>query len=160
MLESPISNERWHLLYERFGSFQFWLVDEATDEILAEGNSLPVRLDLADLPDRGWEYAIEHATNGDEEPTLVSAIQVLVDRNRHGSGLSALMLGEMRRIAARSRLRRSRGAGAAEPEEPLSADADGASTSPGRPTRGCRSTRGSACTRVQERRSRRSAPSR
>ena len=50
MLESPISNERWHLLYERFGGFQFWLVDEATDEILAEGNSLPVRLDLADLP--------------------------------------------------------------------------------------------------------------
>jgi len=30
----------------------------------------------------------------------VSAIQVLVDRNRHGSGVSALMLGEMRRIAA------------------------------------------------------------
>ena len=85
MLESPISYDRWHLLYERFGSFQFWLVDEATDEILAEGNSLPVRLDLADLPDRGWEYVIEHATNGDEEPTLVSAIQVLVDRNRHGS---------------------------------------------------------------------------
>ena len=43
---------------------------------------------------------MEHATNGDEEPTLVSAIQVLVDRNRHGSGLSATMLGEMRRIAA------------------------------------------------------------
>ena len=45
MTESPISNERWHLLYERFGSFQFWLVDESTDEVLAEGNSLPVRLD-------------------------------------------------------------------------------------------------------------------
>ena len=100
MLESPISYDRWHLLYERFGGFQFWLVDESTDEILAEGNSLPVRLDLADLPDRGWEYVVEHGTNGDEEPTLVSAIQVLVDRNRHGSGLSALMLGEMRRIAA------------------------------------------------------------
>ena len=99
MLESPISYERWHLLYERFGGFQFWLVDEA-DEILAEGNSLPVRLDLADLPDRGWEYVVEHATNGDEQPTLVSAIQVLVDRNLHGSGLSATMLGEMRRIAA------------------------------------------------------------
>ncbi len=56
MLESPISGERWHLLYERFGGFQFWLVDEASDDILAEGNSLPVRLDLADLPDRGWEY--------------------------------------------------------------------------------------------------------
>jgi GNAT superfamily N-acetyltransferase len=99
MLESPISNERWHLLYDRFGSFQFWLVDEATGQVLAEGNSLPARLDVADLPDRGWEHVIEHATGGDEEPTLVSAIQVLVDPNRHGQGLSALMLGEMRRIA-------------------------------------------------------------
>src|SRR3954451_8444055 len=98
MLESPISYERWHLLYERFGGFQFWLVDDASDEILAEGNSLPVRLALAELPDRGWESVVEHATNGYEEPTLVSAIQVLVDRNLHGSGLSSTMLGEMRRI--------------------------------------------------------------
>ena len=43
---------------------------------------------------------MEHATAGDEEPTLVSAIQVLIDPTLHGRGLSALMLGEMRRIAA------------------------------------------------------------
>jgi hypothetical protein len=100
MLESLISNERWHLLYERFGGFQFWLVDEATDEILAEGNSLPARLDPADLPDRGWEHVMQHATTGEELPTVVSAIQVLIDRRLHGRGLSALMLSEMRRIAA------------------------------------------------------------
>jgi len=100
MLESAVSAKRWHLLYEQFGSFQFWLVDEATDVVLAEGNALPARLDPARLPDRGWEYVVEHATSGDEEPTLVSAIQVLVDPSLHGSGLSALMLGEMRRIAA------------------------------------------------------------
>lgn len=99
MLESPIASERWHLLYERFGGFQFWLVDESTDEILAEGNSLPARLDVRDLPDRGWEHVMEHATSGDEEPTLVSAIQVLIDRKLHGGGLSRLMLEEMRRIA-------------------------------------------------------------
>ena len=99
MLESPISNDRWHLLYESFGGFQFWLVDESSDEILAEGNSLPVRLDLEALPDRGWEHVIEHATSGEEEPTVVSAIQVLIDRRRHGGGLSAVMLGEMRRLA-------------------------------------------------------------
>lgn len=100
MLESPISAERWHLLYEWFGGFQFWLVDDATDTVLAEGNSLPARLDPADLPDRGWEHVMEHGTSGEEEPTVVSAIAVLVDRELHGSGLSALMLGEMRRIAA------------------------------------------------------------
>ena len=99
MLQSPVSGVTWHLLYERFGSFQFWLVDEQTDGILAEGNSIPVRLDPAALPDRGWEYVMEHATTGDEEPTLVSAIMVLVDRSRHGEGLSAVMLAEMRRIA-------------------------------------------------------------
>ena len=124
MLESPISNERWHLLYERFGGFQFWLVDEATDEILAEGNSLPARLDPADLPDRGWEHVVEHATSGEEEPTAVSAIQVLIDRKLHGGGLSALMLGEMRRLARGSRVHRSLRAGPAEPQEPLPADAD------------------------------------
>ena len=100
MTMSPISNDRWHLLYERFGGFQFWLLDEATDEILAQGNSLPVRLDPAALPNRGWEYVIETATDAVDAPTLVSAIQVLIDRNLHGRGLSALMLGEMRRIAA------------------------------------------------------------
>ena len=100
MLESPVSNERWHLLYERFGGFQFWLVDEETDEILAEGNSMPAHLDPDDLPDRGWEHVMEHATSDRGAPTVVSAIQVLIDRNLHGEGLSTLMLGEMRRIAA------------------------------------------------------------
>jgi hypothetical protein len=101
MLESPVSNERWHLLYERFPGFQFWLVDAETDDVLVEGNSLPVRLDVDDLPDRGWEHVVEHATADDaEEPTLVSAIQVLVDPARHGGGLSSVALAEMRRIAA------------------------------------------------------------
>ena len=43
---------------------------------------------------------MERATSGEDEPTVVSAIQVLIDRNLHGGGLSALMLGEMRRLAA------------------------------------------------------------
>ena len=57
------------------------------------------RLDLAALPARGWDYVLEHGTARDETPTLVSAIQVLVDRNRQGDGLSAHMLAEMRRLA-------------------------------------------------------------
>lgn len=100
MLHDPIANERWHLLYERFGAFQFFLVDADDDAILAEGNSIPARLDLGDLPDRGWDEVMARATSeAAESPNVVSAIQVLVDRARHGSGLSRLMLEEMRRIA-------------------------------------------------------------
>jgi hypothetical protein len=37
MLESPVSNERWHLLYEQFG---------------AEGKSRPAKLDPRELAER------------------------------------------------------------------------------------------------------------
>ena len=99
MPESPISNERWHLLYDRFGGFQFWLVDEDTDVCSPRASRCRRDSTRLALPDRGWEHVMEHATNGDEEPTLVSAIQVLVDPALQGGGLSALMLAEMRKIA-------------------------------------------------------------
>lgn len=99
MLQDPVSNPIWHLLYERFGEFQFFLVDESTGELAAEGNSIPVRLDVDELPERGWEEAIERGVAAAEPPTLVSALQVLVDRRRHGQGLSQVMLEEMTRIA-------------------------------------------------------------
>jgi GNAT superfamily N-acetyltransferase len=99
MLQDPVSNPIWHLLYERFDEFQFFLVDESTGELAAEGNSIPVALDIDDLPDRGWEEAIERGIVGAEAATLVSALQVLVDQRRHGQGLSRLMLEEMTRIA-------------------------------------------------------------
>ena len=161
MLESPISNERWHLLYERFGGFQFWLVDEATDEILAEGNSLPVRLDLADLPDRGLgvrRSSMRRTATRSRRSSRRSRCSSTATGT--GRGLSALMLGEMRRIAT--------AAGFGDLVAPVRPSLK--SRYPLTPiervrhlddaTRGCRSTRGSGCTRAPERRSRRSAPSR
>jgi GNAT superfamily N-acetyltransferase len=100
MLQDPVSSPIWHLLYDRAGEFQFFLIDESTGELAAEGNSIPVHVDLDDLPDRGWEEAIERGIAATEAPTSVSALQVLVDRRRHGQGLSRLMLQEMTRIAA------------------------------------------------------------
>ena len=99
MLQDPVSNPIWHLLYERFGEFQFLLFDDATGELAAEGNSIPVDLDPDALPDRGWEEAIERGVTCAGAPTVVSALQVLIDQRRHGQGLSRLMLEEMCRIA-------------------------------------------------------------
>jgi GNAT superfamily N-acetyltransferase len=96
MFHDPVAGAFWNLLYDRFGGFQHFLFDEDTDEVVAEVNSLPVYVDLEALPDRGWDDVMERGTAALEEPTAVSAIQVMILPERQGSGLSGLCLERMR----------------------------------------------------------------
>lgn len=96
MFEDPVAGERWHLLYERFGGFQYFLVDEEVDELVAEVNSLPVRVDLAALPDRGWDEVMTRGTDAVDPPNVVTALQVMIAPGRQGQGLSNLCLETMR----------------------------------------------------------------
>jgi hypothetical protein len=96
MLEDPVSNRCWGLLYERFGAFQHFLVDIETDELVAEVNSVPVAVDIENLPDRGWDDVLERGTAAEEAPTAASAIQVLIHPARHGQGFSRVCLERMR----------------------------------------------------------------
>lgn len=100
MLEDPVANRCWPFLYERFGAFQHFLVDEASDEVVAEANSVPVRVDPAALPDRGWDDVFERGTAAEEEPTAVSAISVAIAPARQGQGLSSACLERMCATAA------------------------------------------------------------
>ena len=99
MLEDPVSNRCWGLLYERFGAFQHFLVEGDTGELVAEVNAVPVAVDLDELPDRGWDDVLERGTDARETPTAVSAIQVLIHPSRQGQGLSRLCLEHMRATA-------------------------------------------------------------
>jgi GNAT superfamily N-acetyltransferase len=99
MLESEVSNRCWRLLYERFGAFQHFLHDEEADEVVAEVNSVPVRVEIDDLPDRGWEDVLERGTAATEEPTAVTAIAVAIRPSRLGQGLSRTCLERMRDVA-------------------------------------------------------------
>ena len=96
MFEDPVAGERWHLLYERFGGFQYFLLDEEVDELVAEVNSLPVRVDLAALPDRGWDEVMTRGTDAVDPPNVVTALQVMIAPGRQGQGLSKLCLETMR----------------------------------------------------------------
>ncbi len=100
MLHDPVAGACWDLLYERFPAFQHFLLDDATGELVADFNSLPVRVDLRALPDRGWDDVMERGTSGGEEPNAVSAISVEVLAGRLGQGLSRLCLERMRENAA------------------------------------------------------------
>ena len=72
------------MLYERFGGFQYFLLDEDVDELVAEVNSLPVQVDLAALPDRGWDEVMTGGTDAVEPPNVVTALQVMIAPSRQG----------------------------------------------------------------------------
>jgi GNAT superfamily N-acetyltransferase len=100
MLESPIGDRCWDLLYERFGVFQSFLVDDESGDVIAEVNSVPVRVDLEALPDRGWDDVIERGTAAEEAPNAVTAISVSIRPTHQRQGLSARCLERMRATAA------------------------------------------------------------
>ena len=99
MLHDPVAGRCWDFLYERFPAFQHFLVDEETGEPVADLNSLPVRVDIDALADRGWDEVMERGTSGIETPNAVSAISVQVLPSRYGEGLSRLCLERMRETA-------------------------------------------------------------
>lgn len=103
MLESAISNERWHHLGDDYPAFQMALID-AGDTILAGLNSAPLPWDGTDegLPE-GWEaqlVASVDALAGGEHLDALGALQIVVHAERRGRGLADLMLAAMRANAS------------------------------------------------------------
>lgn len=105
MLHDAISNRLSGRLDTDFPDYQFIVVD-AGDRPVAHGNSAPLRYtgDTADLPDDGWDWALETAFDGlsaGQTPTLVSALSIKVPLALRGQGYSAVAVQAMREIAAR-----------------------------------------------------------
>ena len=94
LLHDAVSNEHWGRLYDDFPEFQFALLDG--NEVLAEGNSLPV----AGMPAQ-WRDAFLNAFERGGAPDRLCAIAILVGVRHQGKGLSRTMLEHMRGLAAR-----------------------------------------------------------
>jgi len=92
LFHDALSNAYWHRLYDERPAFQFALVDGG--RVLAEGNSLPV----TGMPS-GWRDAFPNAFDSGGEPDRLCAIQILVDPDLHGKGLSRPMLEHMLGLA-------------------------------------------------------------
>lgn len=77
------------------------------DEVVGKGYALPVRLDPDALPADGWDAAIRLGITqwfAGVAPTVLCALEVAVRPDRQGEGLSSLLLGAVRRCAARAGL--------------------------------------------------------
>jgi GNAT superfamily N-acetyltransferase len=97
-----VLNRYWGRLAEEFPDFQFVLLDEPGG-LVARANAIPVDWDgsVDGLP-AGIDGAIEHgfalAERG-RPATALSALAAVVDPRYQGRGHSAILLGEMRRLA-------------------------------------------------------------
>ena len=104
MMQDAVANENWHELFDRFGDYQFALLDTGKDRMAAMGNSLPFYWDhpLEDLPEGGWDWVFLRAIENHRaqiKPNIQSAIQIAIHPNYRSQGLSATMVQAMRGIA-------------------------------------------------------------
>lgn len=104
-----VLNEYWDQLDEVFPDFQFVLYDEETDEVVAQGHSIPCAWEgtVQGLPqgiDGMIEDAFRRAVAGKPANTL-SAAAIEIPPARQAKGLSRLMLGHMQKLAADHGLR-------------------------------------------------------
>ncbi len=103
MMHDPVANRFWNDLYSIFPEYQFALIDPATDQMVAVGNSLPLvwRDDPRHLPDAGWDWALDkgfadHAAG--QQPTSLCALSISIAASHQGRGLSQIVVQTMKRI--------------------------------------------------------------
>lgn len=107
MQQDPTASLYYGYFDDVWPEFTLLAVDRATGRAVAKAHSVPIsyQSDIADgLPEGGWDWVIRRATHDrltGTEPTMVSALEIMVDPGLRGSGLSARMLSAMRDNAAR-----------------------------------------------------------
>ncbi len=105
MFEDDVAWSGWGELNRRFPSFQFVMCAE-DDKVIAVGNTIPLAWDrtLAGPPS-GFDGALLDGIAGHrlgQPPTALSALGATIDPAYQGQGVSRLLLGAMRDLAARN----------------------------------------------------------
>lgn len=100
---SRMAREHWLELYRKFPDYQFALINRANERIIGIGNSVPLtwRGELADLPDEGWDWAMQRALDDWETwdaPRIQCALNVTMAPEYRGRGFSGQMIQAMKSI--------------------------------------------------------------
>ena len=103
MLHDEVANQYWERLFIDFPEYQFILVDNANEEIIATANSIPVNWtkSLDQLPDKGWDWVLELGMNqikNKTSPNIQCALSITVSNQYVGKGISTLVISEMASI--------------------------------------------------------------
>jgi len=104
LLHTAEVNARWSYLFERAGAFQFYAVDEGSDEVLGVANTAPFAWDgdADTLPD-SIAGVLQRSMDDREAgvaPTTLCALQAIVTQGNQGRGLAGVILDAMRALGA------------------------------------------------------------
>lgn len=98
MLHDPVARVVYSRVPEEFPDYVHVATDEA-GAVVARAFSVPVALGDGELPGRGWDHVLEAAFRGRRRgvaPDVVSALEIAIDPDRRGLGLSAVMVSALR----------------------------------------------------------------
>ncbi len=101
MMKDAVSKMYWNELGTTFGVFQTLLLRETDERLIAVANSVPLFYNgnLENLPDAGWDWALETGCEQRKQsiaPNMLSALQVFIDPEFRGMGVSTVMLSLMK----------------------------------------------------------------
>ncbi|QDT12898.1 GNAT family N-acetyltransferase [Planctomycetes bacterium K23_9] len=104
LVEDFIRSEPWSRLRSYFPEFQFGIVEDATDKMVAQGSCLPLPWNhpLDELPNTGCDWALTtglDARSKNIAPTILSASSIAVLPEYRRQGLSHCLLDYMQELA-------------------------------------------------------------
>ena len=101
MYHDPVLNELFGRVIEEYPEFQFYAWDDEREEVVGVGNAIPGSWDgeVATLPERGLDAFVEAGfVEGRPETNVLCALQILIDPEHRGQGLSRRMIERMGEI--------------------------------------------------------------
>ncbi|NIK58190.1 hypothetical protein [Kribbella shirazensis] len=103
LYHDAVAAQCWPRLVTDFPDYQVALLDQG--RVIAKGHSIPFQWDGTDaeLPDQGWDFVLATGVadrDAGRMPNAASALQIVVAKDRLGTGLSQLMVRSLRDVAA------------------------------------------------------------
>jgi GNAT superfamily N-acetyltransferase len=98
LLHDPVVNEHMWRLWTEFPEFQTIAYDPDADLVLGEGDTVPVRWS-GELEPGGIDWAMRRRFVEGGEPTTLCAVQVMINSQAQGRGLSRVVLERMASLA-------------------------------------------------------------
>lgn len=108
MLHSPVADTYWMQFIEAFKDYQLLMMDG--NDILAVINTVPIYFDKSvnELPDEGWDWGVKNSIvthHAGIKPNFLMGVQIVINKDHQGKGLSALAVKEMANLGRKKEFR-------------------------------------------------------